>query len=75
MPKSKTVLSNKTQVSTRVKFKIGTRTSTRSALRMSNSDLIAVVNGNDSGRDKQIARQMLIRRGVTSFNKVPVVTD
>jgi hypothetical protein len=45
------------------KFKIGNRKSTRSATRMSNEELRGVLSGSASGKDKQIARNELERRG------------
>ena len=65
MPKSKEVLPGKKLVSRRIKFKIGTRDSVKSALNMSNAELREFVAGNARGRDKQTARQVLDIRGIS----------
>ena len=64
MPKSKITGANRQQITRRVKFKIGGRKSTRSALDMSNDELTAIALDPNAGKKRPKATQILARRGV-----------
>ena len=64
MPKSKITLPNRKLLTKKVKFKLGGRSSTKSALDLTNDELVAIVNDPNAGRSRPKAQQVLARRGV-----------
>lgn len=67
MPKSRQQVRGQASTYSITKFKIGGRSSTKSALRMTNEELQeALESGNTRGRDKVKIRRVLEMRGIAA---------
>lgn len=72
MPKSKIVMSDRTLVTRRVKFKLRGRKSLDGAKSLSTTELLTIVNDKNAGRRRSAAEKILHQRGVRDFTIVEV---
>lgn len=66
MPKMRRKVGRKVLGSLQRKFRIGNRKTGKSGLEMSNAELLEVASSGQRKRDRQIAKNLLQNRGVSS---------